>query len=254
LETIAKKIGFVELYKWYNKCAEIRPDIRKVYFHREWAARTGGLFRSLFQYAPIFGIFLFCGCESCCSLHVDRMKDGSDQDKRDRRRPRAAESESPAARFAIGPARPADGAGLVRFEASGQIEPALAQRWIVSNDGLRYTFRLANAQWSNGGRVTAAQVVARLRAAMGPASRNRVKPILGAIDEVEAMTDDVLEITLKAPRPRFLDLLAQPEMAIIRNGQGSGPYRALARADGSIRLTPPIPTILAWNRPAGRSG
>jgi peptide/nickel transport system substrate-binding protein len=131
--------------------------------------------------------------------------------------------------------------GLVRFEASGQIEPALAQRWIVSDDGLRYTFRLANAQWSDGGKVTAAQVVARLRAAMGPASRNRVKPILGAIDEIEAMTDDVLEISLKAPRPRFLDLLAQPEMTIMREGQGSGPYRALAQADGSIVLRPPPP-------------
>lgn len=131
--------------------------------------------------------------------------------------------------------------GLVRFEASGQIEPALAQRWIVSNDGLRYTFRLANAQWSNGGKVTAAEVVARLRAAMGSSSRNRVKPILGAIDEIEAMTDDVLEITLKAPRPRFLDLLAQPEMAIMRNGRGSGPYRALAEADGSVTLKPPKP-------------
>ena len=52
------------------------------------------------------------------------------------------------------------------------------------------------------------------------------------------MTDDVLEISLKSPRPNFLQLLAQPEMAIVRGGEGSGPYRAERRPDGSIRLVP----------------
>ena len=127
--------------------------------------------------------------------------------------------------------------GLVRFDAGGEIEPALAQRWIVSDDGLRYTFRLGKANW-RGGRITAQQVVARLRAATAPASRNPLKPILGAVDEIVAMTDDVLEISLKSPRPNFLQLLAQPEMAIVRDGEGSGPYRAEKQADGSVRLAP----------------
>ena len=35
--------------------------------------------------------------------------------------------------------------GLVRLDASGEIEPALAQRWIVSDDGIRYLFRLRKA-------------------------------------------------------------------------------------------------------------
>ena len=129
--------------------------------------------------------------------------------------------------------------GLVRFDAGGEIEPALAQRWIVSDDGLRYTFRLGKATWSGGGRITADQVVARLRAAAAPASRNPLRPILGAIDEIVAMTDDVLEISLKSPRPNFLQLLAQPEMAVVRGGEGSGPYRAAPQPDGSLRLALP---------------
>jgi peptide/nickel transport system substrate-binding protein len=127
--------------------------------------------------------------------------------------------------------------GLVRFDAGGEIEPALAQRWIVSDDGLRYTFRLGKASWS-GGRMTAEQVVARLRAATAPASRNPLRPVLGAVDEIVAMTDDVLEISLKSPRPHFLQLLAQPEMAIVRGNQGSGPYRARRQPDGSVELVP----------------
>lgn len=129
--------------------------------------------------------------------------------------------------------------GLVRFDAGGQVEPALAQSWIVSDDGLRYTFRLARAEWANGGRVTARQVVDRLRAAISPASRNPYKPLLNAIDEIEPMTGDVLEISLKGPRPNFLQILAQPELGIIHRGAGSGHYRAENASDGSIRLGHP---------------
>ena len=128
--------------------------------------------------------------------------------------------------------------GLVRFDAGGEIEPALAQRWIVSDDGLRYTFRLGKASW-RGGRITARQVAARLRAAVAPASRNPLKSVLGAIDEIVPMTDDVLEITLKSARPTFLQLLAQPEMAIVRDGEGSGPYAARRGPDGAVELAPP---------------
>lgn len=126
--------------------------------------------------------------------------------------------------------------GLVRFDASGQIEPGLAQSWIVSDDGLRYTFRLSRLQWPNGNPITAQQVVARLKAAGSRSSRNSVKALLGAINEIMAMTDEVLEIELKSPRPNFLQLLAQPEMGIIVSGQGAGPYRPTWQEDGTILL------------------
>jgi peptide/nickel transport system substrate-binding protein len=62
--------------------------------------------------------------------------------------------------------------------------------------------------------------------------------VLGAVDEIVAMTDDVLEISLKSPRPHFLQLLAQPELAVVRGSEGSGPYRAERRPDGSVELVP----------------
>ena len=46
--------------------------------------------------------------------------------------------------------------GLVAFDASGEILPALAQRWIVEEDGRSYIFRLRRAQWPDGSKVTAA--------------------------------------------------------------------------------------------------
>src|SRR5687767_9767056 len=45
--------------------------------------------------------------------------------------------------------------GLVRLDARGQIEPGLAERWNVSDDGLSYIFRLAATRWPSGRKVTA---------------------------------------------------------------------------------------------------
>jgi len=130
--------------------------------------------------------------------------------------------------------------GLVRFDANGEIEPALAQSWIVSDDGLRYTFRIRRVEWAGGGgRVTAEQVASRLRAAVSRASRNRLKPVLGTIDSVVAMTDEVLEISLRGPRPNLLQLLAQPELAILLGGRGTGPYQLEAVRPGLVRLALP---------------
>jgi peptide/nickel transport system substrate-binding protein len=127
--------------------------------------------------------------------------------------------------------------GLVRFDAAGEIEPALAQSWIVSDDGMRYTFRLRRSEWTGGARVTAREVAARLRAAFSRASRNPLKPVLGAIEGVVAMTDDVIEISLRGPRPNFLQLLAHPELAILQDNRGTGPYRPVESEAPGLRLT-----------------
>ncbi|MFL6845967.1 MAG: ABC transporter substrate-binding protein [Allosphingosinicella sp.] len=127
--------------------------------------------------------------------------------------------------------------GLVRFDSGGEIEPALAQRWIVSDDGRRYIFRLGKPPRSAAERITAEQAAARLRAAAAPQSRNPLRPILGSIEEIVAV-NEVIEISLKSPRPNFLQLLAQPEMAILHGRSGTGPYRGEAQPDGSIRLVP----------------
>ena len=119
--------------------------------------------------------------------------------------------------------------GLVRFDAGGEIEPALAQRWIVSDDGLHYVFRLAHAEWRSGGRVTAEQVAVRLRAATSRSSRNPLKPVLGAVDEIVAMTDACSRSASRRRGP-FLQLRAQPELRS-DGGEGSGPIGRARRTD-----------------------
>lgn len=133
--------------------------------------------------------------------------------------------------------------GLVQFDAQGQIEPALAERWIVTDDGLSYIFRLRRARWSDGGDVTASQVAKSLRTSLSPQSRNALKPMFGPVTEILAMTDTVLEIRLSEPQGNLLQLLAQPEMAVLRKGRGTGPYRIYRPLPHSTVLRPILPDI-----------
>jgi len=53
------------------------------------------------------------------------------------------------------------------------------------------------------------------------------------------MTDRVIEIRLRAPRPNMLNLLAQPEFAIVREAVGTGPFQVDPKPEktGAVRLT-----------------
>ncbi|MEP9401905.1 ABC transporter substrate-binding protein [Sphingomonas silueang] len=126
--------------------------------------------------------------------------------------------------------------GLVRFDAAGQVEPGLAARWNMIDGGRGYIFRLGDATWSDGTPVTAAQVVRALTRAVRPDAGHRLTPFLRSIDEIVAMTPQVIEVRLKRPNTELLTLLAQPELAIIRGPHGSGPMRRLARPGVWLRV------------------
>ena len=115
--------------------------------------------------------------------------------------------------------------GLVRFNASGQIEPGLAERWNVSDDGLSYIFRLGTGEWPDGRSIMARDVARILKRQLRAGAANPTRDALGAVLDIEAMTDRVIEITLAAPRPNLLEILAQPEWALIREDVGSGPFQ-----------------------------
>lgn len=107
--------------------------------------------------------------------------------------------------------------GLTSFAADGTIVPGVAERWETSADGLTWTFHLrANAKWSDGSAVTAADFVFAWRRAVTPATLlglpEWIAPIKNALPILqngqdpaslgaEALDDRTLKVTLEHPKP-----------------------------------------------------
>jgi peptide/nickel transport system substrate-binding protein len=127
--------------------------------------------------------------------------------------------------------------GLVAFDGGGDIVPALAQRWIVEDDGRSYIFRLRRAFWADGSRLTAPDVARLLMARIVSLRRFDPDGPLDAVQTVVPMTGEVIEIKLAAARPFMLQMLAQPQMGVLSREGGTGPYRR-AQYGKALLLTP----------------
>ena len=141
--------------------------------------------------------------------------------------------------------------GLVSFNGTGEVVPALAERWIVTDDGLSYIFRLRNSDWPDGKPITAEQVRDRLRRTIRDLAGTSLALDLAPISEVRAMTGRVIEIRLSSPMPDLLQLLAQPELGVFHEGRGTGPMALEQRGKGArLTMLPPeargLPTQPDW--------
>lgn len=131
--------------------------------------------------------------------------------------------------------RAATAQGLVTFDAKGRVAPGLANRWIATDDGLSYIFRLNKSEWNDGQEVTAEQVAGLLGKRITELRRTPFAAELAGIDRVVPMTGKIVEIRLKAPMPYLLEMIAQPEFGIVRKGTGSGPMVA-KQFEAAMRL------------------
>ncbi|MEP7350114.1 MAG: ABC transporter substrate-binding protein [Sphingorhabdus sp.] len=122
--------------------------------------------------------------------------------------------------------RAATAQGLVTFDTKGRVVPGLANRWIVTDDGMSYIFRLNKTRWNDGRELTSNEIAQLLSARIRELRQGRFNAELAIIDRVVPMTGKVVEIRLKAPMPYLLEMIAQPEFGLVRKGFGSGPMQA----------------------------
>lgn len=130
--------------------------------------------------------------------------------------------------------------GLVGFDEEGRVIPALADRWIVTDDGRSYIFRLRDANWADGSPITGDVAAATLRRTIAGLRGTALALDLAEIDEIRAMAGRVVEVRLRSPVPDLLTLLAQPELGIAFKQRGTGPM-AMQREgqELALRLIPP---------------
>ena len=118
------------------------------------------------------------------------------------------------------------GEGLASYSSSGELVPGAAESWMISEDGLTYTFKIRSAaRWSNGDAVTAEHFAFSLRRLVDPATAafnaHMIADVTNASEisageklpaelAVDATDEHTLVITLSQPTPYFLSLLTYP--------------------------------------------
>ena len=137
--------------------------------------------------------------------------------------------------------RAASAEGLVAFDEQGRVIPALADRWIVTDDGQSYIFRLRDGTWRDGSELTANAAARALRKALREVRGTPFGLDLAGVEEIREMAGRVVEIRLSHPAPYLLQLLAQPELGLMQGGSSAGPMRM--ERDGVTALLTPIPLV-----------
>ena len=113
--------------------------------------------------------------------------------------------------------------GLMRYNDKGELEPACAESYEVSEDGLTYTFKMREGlKWSNGDDLDATDFEYSWKRAANPetaADYSYLCAVFGGYDATKGLADDdvvasedgkTLTVKLKAVTPYFLDLCAFP--------------------------------------------
>jgi ABC-type transport system substrate-binding protein/class 3 adenylate cyclase len=157
---------------------------------------------------------------------------------------------------------------LVEAWPERTIVPSLAERWEISEDGLRYVFHLREGiTWSDGVPLTAHDVEFGIKRVLNPVTpgssvaiyfvlENGQDYYLGRNDDsdrigVRALDDRTVEFRLVAPAPYFMSVMnrpdggPQPRHAIEREGDAwieadrqvvSGAFRIASRTDDVLTL------------------
>ncbi|RWO87396.1 ABC transporter substrate-binding protein [Mesorhizobium sp.] len=133
--------------------------------------------------------------------------------------------------------------GLTRIGADGEVLPALAESWTVSDDGKVYTFKLhSGVKFHDGTDFNADDVKFSLDRARADNSVNTQKGLFAAIDTVEMVDPATVRITLKNPQSSFLynmgwgdAVIVAPETAGTNKETpvGTGPFKFQNWAKGS---------------------
>ncbi len=133
--------------------------------------------------------------------------------------------------------------GLTRIGSKGEVLPALAESWTVSDDGKVYTFKLhTGVKFHDGSDFDANDVKFSLDRARGEKSTNAQKALFKGIASVDVVDPATVKITLSAPAGNFTFNLGWGDAVIVApesadsnktNPVGTGPFKFSKWAKGS---------------------
>jgi len=148
--------------------------------------------------------------------------------------------------------------GLTRIAEDGHVVAALARDWTVSDDGLRYRFRLrAGVRFHDGTPFSAADVRFSLDRARAADSRNPLRDLLQPVTRVVVEDELTLAIELRRPVAELLTYLGWGNLVVLSPASaahaatdpvGTGPlrFREWRKGDAIVLVRNPD----YWGAPA----
>lgn len=124
--------------------------------------------------------------------------------------------------------------GLVKPDSDGNLNPAVASEYTISEDGMGYTFTLREGvKFHDGSKVTVEDVVYSIERCADTGNGEPLVAAFSNIDKVTAPDDRTVVITLKQPDAEFL---ASMTAAVIPKSNltpdklaiGTGPYKMVS--------------------------
>ncbi len=126
---------------------------------------------------------------------------------------------------------------LTQVNPDLSVRPDLAESWVISDDGLTYTFTLHQATFHNGRAVVASDVKYSFERLVDPATASPTAGSLASMKSIEAPDDSTVVITLNQPDASFLAMISSqsciiiPKEVVEENSDlsqvavGSGPFK-----------------------------
>ena len=126
--------------------------------------------------------------------------------------------------------------GLVKPNPDGELIPAVAERYDLSEDRRTYTFTLREGvKFHNGAAVTVEDIVYSIERCADDQEGPPLMPALSVVQSVEAMDEKTVNVTIDQPNNEFLSYMTLAIIPKDYDGQdtapvGTGPFRFVSRS------------------------